>query len=95
MTFSVRVNFEGIPLFVTGTFERDGLGIEDLVIESIKLDGLMGSDEPEELFDLFETMHLEDRKYVVSRDGERNVRYRYVRVMEGIESLVAEQIRMG
>ena len=95
MTFQVRVKFEGLPLFVTGTFERDGIGIEDLSIESITLDGLAGRDEPDELFDLFESMYLEERKTVTRPDGERDVRCQYIRVLDGIESLVVEQIRMG
>ena len=95
MTFSVRINFDGIPLFVTGTFERDGIGIEDLVIESVKVDGLAGREEPPELFDLFDTMLLEDFRFVTAPDGERVKDCRYIRVMDGIESLVAEEIRMG
>ena len=95
MTFQVRVKFEGLPLFVKGTFERDGIGIEDLVIESITLDGLMGRDDPDELFDLFEPMYLEERKTITRPDGERDVHCQYIRVLDGIESLVSEQIRMG
>jgi len=95
MTFQVRVKFEGLPLFVTGTFERDGIGIEDLSIESITLDGLMGRDDPDELFDLFESMFLKDQRTVTRGDVEHVVRYREVAVMDSIESLVAEQIRMG
>ena len=95
MTFQVRINFEGLPLFVTGTFERDGIGIEDLVIESIKVDGLAGREEPAELFDLFDAMFLEDFRFTTPPDGERVKECRYIRVLDGIESLVAEQIRMG
>ena len=95
MTFSVWVNFEGLPLFVTGTFERDGTCIEDLAIESITIDGLAGREEPAELFDLFDAMFLEDFRFTTPPDGERVKERRYIRVMEGLESLVTEEIRMG
>ena len=95
MTYTVRVNLDGIPLLVEGTFERDCLGIEDLVVESVKIDGLAGREEPAELFDLFDSMHLEQRRIVRLQSGGTETHTSYIRVMDTIEELVAEQIRMG
>lgn len=95
MTYTVRVNLDGMPLLVEGTFERDGFGIEDLVVESIVIDGLAGREEPAELFDLFELMYLEQRRTIRLQSGEADTHRQYIRVMDTIEELVAEQIRMG
>lgn len=95
MTYIVRVNLDGMPLLVEGTFERDGLGIEDLVVESVEIDGLAGREEPAELFDLFDSMYLEQRRTIRLQSGETETHRQYIRVMDTIEELATEQIRMG